>query len=130
MKMNNKGQVLVLFVIFIPLIIMLGAFLVDLSNTKYELNKLNNINRESIKYGLINIDNDPKEKILKYIEKNETNIDNCVINVDSSDKQISVLIEKRSKSIFSKVLNKNDYKEKSFYIGKIIDNKIVIERKK
>ena len=46
--MNNKGQVLIVFVLLMPLLIVLGAYIVDSSYIAYHVNKLNGINSLAI----------------------------------------------------------------------------------
>ena len=42
--MNNKGQTLVIFVVFLPVLILLVAAAIDISLMYSETNELNNIN--------------------------------------------------------------------------------------
>ena len=47
--MNNKGQVLVLFIIILPILLLGCACLVDSSYMLYQKNRLDNINYDVMK---------------------------------------------------------------------------------
>ena len=48
--MNNKGQTLVLFVVLLPVILILLAFVFDTAYMSMESNRLNDIAKTSVKY--------------------------------------------------------------------------------
>lgn len=125
---SNKGQSLVLFVVFVPLIIMLGTYVVDMSYARYNENKIDSINKEVVKYGLKHIDEDPKDNMIKLIYQNDSDIDNYKIDIDLEKREVKVQIEKSSKGIFGSIIGKAVYREKSNYIGYIKDDKQIIER--
>ena len=127
-RLNNKGQSLAIFIVFIPVVIMMGTFIVDLSFAKYNEIKLNNINKMIIKYGLKNIDNDPYISMVDLIYKNDSDIDNYNITINPNDKTIRVSMDKSSKGFFGTIIKKDIYIEKSVYVGKIVDDKIIIEK--
>ena len=127
-KLNNNGQALTLFVIFVPVIIMVGTLVTDISYAKYQSRRLDNTNKEVIKYGLNHISDDPYEDMVNLIYKNDSDIDSYEINIDNLDKKIIVVLKKSSKGFFGKIIGKDIYEEKSIYEGKIIDNKISIKK--
>ena len=51
-RLNNKGQSLAIFVIFVPVFIMMGTYVVDVSFAKYNERRLDNLNKQVINYGL------------------------------------------------------------------------------
>ena len=125
---SEKGQSLILFVVFVPLVVMLGTYVVDVSNARYESNKINNINKIVIEYGLNHIDDDPKEDMIKLIYQNDEEIDNYMIELDTTNKTIIVELEKSSPGLFGSIVGKDLYQEKSKYKGYFIEDKMIIER--
>ncbi len=124
--MNNKGQTLALFIILIPLIIMLGAYVVDIGYMKYNKNKLDGINEYMVDYALDNKDNLNKEEIINMILKNDDDINK--INIDEIDNGVKIEISKTFKGLFGYFVGKDIYDARSIYKGSIIDEKKVIER--
>ena len=55
MKLNNKGQTLVAFIILIPVLIMIFTLVVDLGLLSIEKRKIDNEIKSTITYGLKNI---------------------------------------------------------------------------
>ena len=127
-KLNSKGQSLAMFIIFIPFFIMIGAYIIDLGFAKYNSNKLDSINKLVIKYGLLNIDEGPKEEMIKLIYKNDSKIDRYNIVINESENTVRVELEKSTKGFFGSIIDKEIYKEISSYTGSIKNNNIVIER--
>lgn len=127
-KLSNKGQSLAIFVIFLPVFILMGALIVDLGLAKYNDNKIDNINKMVLSYGLKHIDNNPYNDMIDLIYQNDSKIDSYSIDIDQENKTIKISIDKSSKGLFGKIIDKEIYKEKSSYIGYIKDEKIIIER--
>ncbi|HOZ53836.1 MAG TPA: pilus assembly protein, partial [Bacilli bacterium] len=122
--MNNKGQTLVLFVIFLPILVILGAIVIDVGRFAYETNRVNSINRMCIKYAYKNIDNLDIEKVYDLIEDNDSNINKYLLVVNDDKTQIDMSITKDVRGIFSSILDKDIYRVKSNYIGRVINNKL------
>lgn len=127
-KLNNKGQSLVLFIVFVPLVIIMGALIVDLSYAKYNSRRINLIAKEVLSYGLNNIENDPYYEMVNLIYKNDEDIDEYKINIDSDNKRIDIMISKSNKSFFSFIVGKEIYTQKCLYTGYFNEDKKVIER--
>ena len=95
--MNKKGQSLVMFIIFLPLMIMGLALVVDVGimyNAKIKGERL----LEEANSKNLNIEN--------YFEKNN-------IEIDKNSSQLTgecVIINYRVESVFGKILNIDDYK--------------------
>ena len=127
--MNSRGQTLVVFVIFIPVLILLGALIIDVGRYAYEVNHLNSINRLSIEYGLKYIDDEPEKKLVLIMLKNDPIISDYKVNINSDKKIISLYIEKDMSLLFTRVIGKESYKVKSRYRGYIdSEDKFVIRR--
>lgn len=124
------GQTLSLFVIFLPFMLVIAAFLIDISYAKYNKIKLDSINKIAITYGLSNIDSNPRDDIINLIKKNDKDISEFKIDINSEEKLIKISIGKESNSFFGKILKKNFFKEESKYLGYIKDDKFIIERDK
>ncbi|MBP3920627.1 MAG: hypothetical protein J6D28_03580 [Bacilli bacterium] len=79
--MNNKGQVLVVFVILIPIIIISLLILIEFGKLYLEKQHDINVIKETINYGLKHIDDEKiNEKINNLID----------ININYSDKSIFI----------------------------------------
>lgn len=119
--MNNKGQTLVVFVLFLPVLVIVITMIINKSNMYYDKRNMENIAKEAINYGLNNIeDENIEEKIKIFISKN---ID-CEKEVKIEDGEIRVTLIKENKTI-KKILGYGNIKIK--YKGKIEDNKKKVE---
>lgn len=122
--MNNKGQVLIVFVLLLPILIFLFALIIDLGLL---LDKTNTIKKnivEVIEYGLDSNEED-KDKIMKQLL--ELNLGNDNQYVVSSYGNIRIEVKGEYKSIFTKII-KNNYKYSYTYIGYIENEKKVIKK--
>ncbi len=106
---DEKGQALVLFILFLPLLVLFGAFVVESSQLLYQKNKLDNINSNvlnSLKNEEIVLASDV-EKLLK-INDEDIIIDDISIGSDIViEDHVSV------KGFFGKLIGLNDYYVKS-----------------
>ncbi|MDD2489999.1 MAG: hypothetical protein PHY26_01945 [Bacilli bacterium] len=124
---NKKGQVLVLFIIFIPLILLLGTFVIDVGNNYSELNKLNNINKMIIDYGLRNIEKiNIRGELIELLYQNDETIDEY--KLDIKDNEIILTIKKHIDGILGSIINQKRYYIKSIYHGKLKNGEIKIEK--
>lgn len=106
---NNHGQVLVIFVILLPILFLFAAYVIDVSYITYHKNKLDNINALVSDYVL----NNPKvsiEEAGKLIRENDSE---AMIKKISFDEKIYISLEKEIKSIFGRLIGKNSYIVKS-----------------
>lgn len=127
-RLNSKGQSLAIFVIFVPVFIMIGTLVVDVSFARYNVRKLDNINKLVINYGLDHIESDPYDTMVDLIYKNDSEVDDYEIKINLEEKKINVNISKSTKGFFGSIVGKEIYKEKSSFIGYIKDDKKIIER--
>ena len=128
-RLNNKGQSLAIFVIFVPVFIMMGTYVVDVSFAKYNERRLDNLNKQVINYGLKHIDEEPYDNMVDLIYQNDSDIDFYEININNETKEISVTLSKSTKGFFGSIVGKEIYNEKSSLKGYIKDDKKIIERK-
>lgn len=96
--MNNKGQVLVIFVIMLPILLILFTFVVDLGLLSIEKRNISNNTYDAVEYYLENQSNTEIEnKIKNLLSKNINNIDNIEIN--NTDTYIEITVIKKYKSL-------------------------------
>ena len=127
-RLNSKGQSLAIFVIFVPVFIMIGTLVVDVSFARYNARKLDTINKLVIHYGLEHIESDPYDTMVDLIYKNDSEVDDYEIKINLEEKKINVNISKSTKGFFGSIVGKEIYKEKSSFIGYIKDDKKIIEK--
>lgn len=128
-RLNNKGQSIAIFVIFVPVFIMMGTYVVDVSFAKYNERRLDNLNKQVINYGLKHIDEEPYDNMVDLIYQNDSDIDFYEININNETKEISVTLSKSTKGFFGSIVGKEIYNEKSSLKGYIKDDKKIIEKK-
>ena len=111
--MNNKGQTLVVFVLFLPVLVIVITMIINKSNMYYDKRNMENIAKEAINYGLNNIeDENIEDKIKIFISKNIE----CEKEIKIEDGEIRVTLIKENKTI-KKILGYGNIKIK--YKGKI-----------
>ena len=118
LKINNKGQSLVMFVLIIPIFLLILTLVYDVGNAIYEKDRLSNTNYLAIEYGLNNIGTITENDLKDLIEQNTSNIKKIYVIIE--DNQIEIKIEKDVKSIIGKMFNFNLVEIKSYYKWKII----------
>lgn len=126
LKINNKGQSLVMFVLIIPIFLLILTLIYDVGNAIYEKDRLSNTNYLTIEYGLNNIDTVTENDLKNLIEQNTSNLKYIYVTIEEN--QIEIKMEKDAKSIIGKMFNFNLVKIISHYKGKIINNQKEIER--
>lgn len=126
LKINNKGQSLVMFVLIIPIFLLILTLVYDVCNAIYEKDRLSNTNYLTIEYGLNNIDTVTENDLKNLIEQNTSNLKYIYVTIEEN--QIEIKMEKDAKSIIGKMFNFNLVKIISHYKGKIINNQKEIER--
>ena len=103
--MNNKGQVLIFFVLIIPILLLGAVYIIDNIYISYNTNKLNQINSLVIKDA--SIQKLTVDEIKEYINKNDENIEVEFISIDSS--KIEIKLNKTIKSLFGSIFGNNVY---------------------
>ena len=126
LKINNKGQSLVMFVLIIPIFLLILTLVYEVGNAIYEKDRLSNTNYLTIEYGLNNIDTVTENDLKNLIEQNTSNLKYIYVTIEEN--QIEIKMEKDAKSIIGKMFNFNLVKIISHYKGKIINNQKEIER--
>jgi len=119
--MNNKGQTLVLFVVLLPVILILLAFVFDTAYMSMESNRLNDIAKTSVKY--IVKDNKDINEVKTIIKKNDNDIKIEKITTNS------VYLKKEIKPIFGQIIGFKKYKLETNIYGVLEGNKLIIKEK-
>lgn len=123
MKIDNRGQSLVLFVLMLPVILLILVMVIDIGKMVLYRQEINNINKLAIFYGLDKMDDNPEDLMREIIHKNN---DKIVINkIEILTDRIEVLVEVDVKFILFK---DNDLvKIKSNYVGYMENGKKVVK---
>ena len=125
--MNNKGQTLALFVIFLPVLLLLLVLVIDIGKAIVKKVELNNINEIVLEYGLDNLDKENlKDDLINLVKLNNSDIDQ--INIDIVDNKIYINLLDNNDSIFKKIVSISKFNIESNYVGYIINNEKRIER--
>ncbi|NLA33901.1 MAG: pilus assembly protein [Tenericutes bacterium] len=113
--MRNRGQILVLFVIILPLVLLIAAYVIDMGLIMYEENRLKAINDSVIDYvqGKQEV---TEAEIKALIVKNDNKV---VTKIIMEEKHITIMLEKEVNSIFGNVLGIKNYQIKSVRSGNI-----------
>lgn len=119
--MNNKGQTLVLFIIFIPILIILAAFIIDTGLIIRESTRLKAATKTVIKDTYYKEDLSD-EKIIKLLNKNNINTDSIEITIYND--QITINNNYDIESIFGKLIGLKEYEIKYNVVAKTENNKL------
>lgn len=105
-KLNDKGQTLVVFVLLLPIFLALCAFVIDVGIMTYENIKLKNVTK-SILNNVVQKNKVSDEAIIALYKENDINIKNLDIKIDSE----KIIIENDYfiASMFGKILQIEEY---------------------
>ena len=125
--LNNKGQSLILFVLFIPILLLVLVLVIDIGkiiNLKTELDDISNI---VLDYGLDNLE---KEDLISELENlvklNKSDIDS--INIKKEEDKIYIYLEDNNDGLFLGFIDISINSIKSYYVGYFENNEKRIER--
>lgn len=111
-RLNNKGQSLVMFICLLPILLLIVLAIVDVSRMVIEKNKLNNINNIAISYySSHKEDDDVTERIISLVKRNDENIINVRINKDKN----TIYLDKKIDSTMGKIIGISEYEIVSEY---------------
>ena len=74
LRLNNKGQSLVMFIVLIPIVLLVFTLVYDVGNAIYEKERLSNTNYMTIEYALDNINNVNENDLIELIMKNNSSL--------------------------------------------------------
>lgn len=121
MILNRKGQTLIMFVLLLPLILALVAFIVDFGLVITEKTHQIEVIKTAIKDNKT-LDN---EEIKKVIKKNKVDINN--IKIENNNEQIRIVNETKIDSIFGAIIGLKEYRIKVDVSAKLLNGKIIFE---
>jgi len=114
--MNSRGQVLVIFVILLPIFLMVLTLIIDLGMLFIEKRKIDNNTYDALEYYL---DSNDKDKTIKLIEKN---IEDVEVDIKDNYNSVEVNVSKEYKGIYNIIY---DNEIKITYIGNKETKKII-----
>ena len=126
MKLNNKGQSLVLFIVIIPIILLVFVLVYDIGTAIYEKNRLSNTSYMVIDYALDSIDSVDENDLISLITKNTNNLSSISVLIDNG--KINVKLTKNIKGVFGRAFNFDLIEAKSEYVGYILDGNKKIDK--
>ena len=125
--LNNKGQSLILFVLFIPILLLVMVLVVDIGNVISLKTELDNISNIVLDYGLDNLEKENLQSDLENLVKlNKNDIDKVKIKIEEN--KIYVFLEESNEEIFLGLVDVSIVSLKSSYVGYIENNEKRIER--
>ena len=126
--MNNcKGQVLVLFVLILPIILMGLVLVIDLGLLYSEDKHIENSIKDALQYGIQNSeDKEVIEKITRLLNENISDIDN--IEIKNQENNLKIEVEKKYEGLFRGIFPTNIYNIKNAYYAYINDGELVISK--
>lgn len=125
--MNNKGQTLVLFVVFLPVLLLLLVLVIDIGKVIVKKIEFDNINEMVLEYGLDKLGEESlNDDLFNLIKLNNSDIDQ--INIDIVDNKIYISLLDNNNSIFKKIVSISKFNIESNYVGYIVDGEKRIER--
>ena len=123
--MNNKGQTLVIFIVLLPLLLAIGALMIDDSMIVYKNIQLKNTTKDIIKMNF-NKRELTDEDIMMIYEKNDIPIDNVIIN--RKDNELNIKVNYYYTSFFGKLLDLNSYEVRTNITGYKKDNEVLFKK--
>lgn len=120
--MNKRGQTLILFIILIPIILGIGAFVIDTGLIVSKNTQLKEVSKTIIKRSF----NENEEVKIEDIYL-DNNIPVDQLKVEINDNYIKIKNEYYIDSIFGKIIGLDKYKIKIDIIGRKDNDKIVFE---
>lgn len=102
--MNNKGQTLVIFIILLPIIMVVFAYVIDKGYLLYQEKSQKKITSLVCQYAL---NEEQEDHIRQLALENDNNLKEIMIN--RSNEQVEITLEKDMDSIFGKLLGISTY---------------------
>lgn len=125
--MNKNGQTLILFVLLLPVLIVLLAFVVDTGIVLQEKTRVNSLVKTILKTTHEEyLEENYQEKVLDLLNKNNIPVEKFDLKI--TVEEIKIQIEYQKESIFGKIIGISNYKIKSSIKGKIKEGTLKIEK--
>lgn len=124
-KLNNKGQSLVMFILILPILLLLFVIVIDIGNALINKQELDNVNYLTVEYGLEHINESGiQTKLIDMINLNDLKLSE--INVKVENNKIYIITKKNVNGILAKGFKIVTIESK--YQGYIKEEKKVIEK--
>ncbi len=115
--MNNKGQTLIIFVIFLPILLALCALIIDIGLLTNAKIKLENTTTMILKdYYDLRLEENITTLIKESLEKNKIQIHK--LEVITSEEELKIVIKSKKASIFGKIIGFQEYEIATTKIAK------------
>ena len=122
---RSKGQVLVCFILLIPIILLTFSLVVDLGFYGIEKRKVDNTVKDTVLYGLNHIEDEDVTNYMKaLLLENIDDISDNNINIKVENDYVNIKVVKKYKAQFR--ISK-DLDIEANFSGSIKDNKITVE---
>ena len=122
-RMNNKGQV----ILMIPIILLMCVAITDVGLMNIENRRVNNTVRNSVKYGINNLDKtNIKDTMKSLIMDNLKNVDSISIDVDIDNSYAKATVKVKYKGL----INITNRDITSSYYANINDGKVSINKER
>jgi Flp pilus assembly protein TadG len=109
--LTNKGQVLVVFILLLPLLFFLSAIIIDFGIISIQKRKIENTIDDALTYALEEKDKDHlEENITTMLKSTISNID--VLEITSTDDEIEIYLVSTIDSGFKRLFDKDIYQIK------------------
>lgn len=123
--MNKKGQTLVLFIIFIPILLLLAAFIIDTGVIIHESTRLKAVTK-TVLNDIYYKENKSEEMTLQLLKKNDIDVSNAIVVI--TDEEISIKNTYDIESVFGKIIGIDKYNIKADLKAKEVNNKLKITK--
>lgn len=102
--LNRRGQALIIFVLFLPLLLMFLVYVFDISNILYVKNRLTNLGNTAFTNfsGEVSTSN---EDVIDLIKKNDSSIKVDIIKGEKTKLQLTKIVD----SNFGQIIGKDKY---------------------
>ena len=140
MRLNNKGQSLILFIIFLPVLLGIMALVIDVGNALSKKHEQDNVIELVLNYGLKNSEvfysnNDEyyyNEELINWKDDLKIlldyNLKTSENGLNLEDKKINIQSETYVEGIFSNILNIKGFKIESEYVGYIENDEKIVKK--
>lgn len=126
---NNRGQVLIVFILLLPVFFMLAGLIIDGGYLFIEKRNMDNNVQDALKYGLKHTDIETsilKNKLKRQLQSNIENVK--LVQIEINNKTIEITVNKTRKSIFTVIYSKYEYEISAHYRGYINNEKVIIRK--
>ena len=127
--MNRKGQVLILFSLLLPVLLLFAGIIIDTGISYIEKRKIENVMKDTISYGLDHLEEEHRTLKINMAHLINENINDIYdMKIEIGNEYIQLQIEKKITTIFGLMTTPNKTIQLS-YKGNLINGEKNIEKK-